>query len=194
MKNAFEIAATMLLRIEGVDSIYNVDSNPGTTKSILPELFRYITGRSDSIFTPIMYGPLTKIAKAVPENRYKILSEMNEALRFEFLVSWYNLSIYDNEGVFIFFILLYILPKKLKLIRFCFFLQDLLGTDGVFLYPTFPSLPHYHYEIFHKILNCSYMMIFNSLGFPVTNCTLGLSNEGLPIGIQVYNVMLKFNT
>uniref|UniRef100_A0A6M2DUW9 Putative amidase n=1 Tax=Xenopsylla cheopis TaxID=163159 RepID=A0A6M2DUW9_XENCH len=147
LKNAFEIAATMLLRIEGVDSIYNPDTNPESTKRILPELFRYVTGRSDSILTPIMYGPLTKIAKAVPASRIKVLTQMNDALRFEF--------------------------------------QNLLGTDGVFLYPTFPSLPHYHYEIFHKILNCSYMMIFNSLGFPVTNCTLGLSNEGLPIGMQV---------
>lgn len=87
MKNAFEIAATMLLRIEGVDSIYNPDTNPESTKRILPELFRYVTGRSDSILTPIMYGPLTKIAKAVPASRIKVLTQMNDALRFEFQVS-----------------------------------------------------------------------------------------------------------
>ena len=42
-----------------------------------------------------------------------------------------------------------------------------------------------------KFNNISYTMIFNVLGVPVTNCPLGLSKDGLPIGVQV--VGMPFN-
>lgn len=62
---------------------------------------------------------------------------------------------------------------------------ELLGTDGVFLYPTFPNTAHRHYEIYHKLVEPSYMMVFNTIGLPVTNCMVRLDGSGLPIGIQV---------
>lgn len=37
--------------------------------------------------------------------------------------------------------------------------QELLGTTGVFIYPTFPDTAHYHYEIYHKLVDTSYMMV-----------------------------------
>lgn len=60
-----------------------------------------------------------------------------------------------------------------------------LGTDGVFLYPTFPTTAHQHYEIYHKLSDTGYMMVFNTLGLPVTNCMVRLDSHSLPIGIQV---------
>lgn len=30
-----------------------------------------------------------------------------------------------------------------------------------------------------------YMLIFNTIGLPVTNCPVGLTSEGLPVGLQI---------
>lgn len=64
-------------------------------------------------------------------------------------------------------------------------LAELLGDNGVLIYPTFVSPAHYQYQIYHKICNTAYMAIFNSLGLPVTQCPMGLNRNGLPIGLQI---------
>ncbi|KAM9398811.1 fatty-acid amide hydrolase 2-A-like isoform 1-T1 [Salvelinus alpinus] len=64
-------------------------------------------------------------------------------------------------------------------------LEELLGTDGVLLYPSHPHLaPKHHHPLFTPF-NFSYTGIFNILGLPVTQCPLGLSEEGLPLGLQL---------
>lgn len=63
--------------------------------------------------------------------------------------------------------------------------QMLLGENGVFLYPTFPATAHNHYRIFHKLIDTSYLVIFNALGLPVTNAMIGLDGDGMPMGIQI---------
>lgn len=62
---------------------------------------------------------------------------------------------------------------------------DLLGDDGVFLYPTHPTAAPYHNEPLIKPFNFIYTGIINVLGFPATHCPMGLNSEGLPIGLQV---------
>ncbi|KAM3857754.1 fatty-acid amide hydrolase 2-B [Diretmus argenteus] len=63
--------------------------------------------------------------------------------------------------------------------------EELLGTDGVLLYPTHPNLaPKHHHPLFRP-LDFAYTGIINILGLPVTQCPLGLSEEGLPMGLQV---------
>lgn len=68
---------------------------------------------------------------------------------------------------------------------FFFVTQDVLGDNGVLIYPTFVSAAHYPHQSLTKVANFSYMMIFNVLGLPVTQCPMGLNSEGLPIGLQV---------
>ncbi|XP_076831427.1 fatty-acid amide hydrolase 2-A isoform X2 [Brachyhypopomus gauderio] len=64
-------------------------------------------------------------------------------------------------------------------------LEALLGSDGVLLYPSHPQLaPKHHHPLFTPF-NFSYTGIFNILGLPVTQCPLGLSVEGLPLGVQL---------
>ncbi|KAG8006088.1 Fatty-acid amide hydrolase 2-A [Nibea albiflora] len=64
-------------------------------------------------------------------------------------------------------------------------MEELLGTDGVFLYPTHPRVaPKHHYTLFTPF-DCAYTAVFNILGMPVTQCPLGLGKEGLPLGVQV---------
>ncbi|XP_068443603.1 fatty-acid amide hydrolase 2-B [Clinocottus analis] len=64
-------------------------------------------------------------------------------------------------------------------------LDELLGTDGVFLFPSHPRVaPKHHHPLF-RVPDCAYTGTINILGLPVTQCPLGLSEEGLPLGLQV---------
>lgn len=65
-------------------------------------------------------------------------------------------------------------------------LQDLLGEDGILLYPTHPLPAPYHNQPLFLPYNFSFTGIFNSLGLPVTAVPMGLSKkEKVPIGLQV---------
>ncbi|KAG8277888.1 hypothetical protein J6590_033422 [Homalodisca vitripennis] len=71
--------------------------------------------------------------------------------------------------------------KELLMDRF----KDMLGEDGVFLYPVFPTGAHFHGQIYFKFLNSAYLTLFNMLEMPVTACPMGLDKNGLPVGIQI---------
>ncbi|XP_062849426.1 fatty-acid amide hydrolase 2-B [Trichomycterus rosablanca] len=70
-------------------------------------------------------------------------------------------------------------------------LDKVLGTDGVLLYPSHPHLAPKHHQTVITPFNFSYTGIFNMLGLPVTQCPLGLSKEGLPLGVQVVGGKLQ---
>ncbi|XP_068164380.1 fatty-acid amide hydrolase 2-B-like [Antennarius striatus] len=64
-------------------------------------------------------------------------------------------------------------------------MEDMLGNDGVILYPPNPRVaPKHHHPLF-TLYDFGYTGIFNILGLPVTQCPLGLGEEGLPLGVQV---------
>lgn len=64
--------------------------------------------------------------------------------------------------------------------------EDMLGTNGVLIYPTHPTVALYHNEPIVRPFNFSYTAIINVLGFPSTAVPLGLGpKEGLPIGLQI---------
>lgn len=60
-----------------------------------------------------------------------------------------------------------------------------LGDNGVLLFPSYASTAPYHYVPFFRPFNFSTWAIFNVLKFPVTQIPIGLSKEGLPLGIQI---------
>lgn len=64
-------------------------------------------------------------------------------------------------------------------------LVEMLGDDGVFLYPSHPTVAPQHHVPLTRPFNFAYTGIFNALGLPVTQCPLGLNARGLPLGIQV---------
>ncbi|XP_048460947.1 fatty-acid amide hydrolase 2 isoform X3 [Rhincodon typus] len=79
--------------------------------------------------------------------------------------------------------------SNVKLMNMCHNLQaelsSLLGDDGVFLYPSHPKIAPRHHHPKLMPFNFAYTAIFNVLGLPVTQCPLGLSKDGLPLGIQL---------
>ncbi|KAM8952840.1 fatty-acid amide hydrolase 2 [Pelodytes ibericus] len=64
-------------------------------------------------------------------------------------------------------------------------ISTLLGDDGILIYPSHPKIAPRHHEPLTMPFNFAYTGIFNVLGFPVTQCPLGLSKAGLPLGIQL---------
>ncbi|XP_067211458.1 fatty-acid amide hydrolase 2 isoform X2 [Linepithema humile] len=64
-------------------------------------------------------------------------------------------------------------------------LEELLGDNGVLIFPTFHTSAFYHNEILYNLNNVTYMIVFNMLGLPVTQCPLGFDKNQLPIGVQI---------
>ncbi|XP_054723061.1 LOW QUALITY PROTEIN: fatty-acid amide hydrolase 2-like [Uloborus diversus] len=63
--------------------------------------------------------------------------------------------------------------------------ENILGFNGIFVYPTGPDYAPYHGQALLKPFNVSYTAIFNLLGLPVSQCPITLSSKGLPIGLQI---------
>lgn len=64
-------------------------------------------------------------------------------------------------------------------------LNKILGDNGVLLYPTFPTSANKHFEIYYRLFDPIYLMIFNTLGMPTTQIHTGYDKNSLPIGLQV---------
>lgn len=65
-------------------------------------------------------------------------------------------------------------------------MQEILGEDGVLIFPSFPTVAPYHnISAFIYNFDFLYFGVMNMLGFPVTQCPMGLSSQGLPTGVQV---------
>lgn len=63
--------------------------------------------------------------------------------------------------------------------------NEVLGEDGVLLYPTHPTPAPYHNQPLLKSFNFSYTAIFNALELPALQVPLGVGEWGVPLGIQV---------
>ncbi|XP_031826753.1 fatty-acid amide hydrolase 2-A-like isoform X2 [Nomia melanderi] len=63
--------------------------------------------------------------------------------------------------------------------------DDVLGDNGVLIYPSFISPAHYRYQMYTRTANYTYMMLYNVLGLPVTQCPIGFNSKGLPVGVQI---------
>nr|XP_018917434.1 PREDICTED: fatty-acid amide hydrolase 2 [Bemisia tabaci] len=70
-------------------------------------------------------------------------------------------------------------------------LSEILGDDGVLIFPSAPHTAGLHYTPFFRPYNFGYWAIFNVLEVPVTQVPMGLTAKGLPVGFQV--AATKFN-
>uniref|UniRef100_A0A0A9ZDX3 Fatty-acid amide hydrolase 2 n=1 Tax=Lygus hesperus TaxID=30085 RepID=A0A0A9ZDX3_LYGHE len=123
----------------------------------------------------------------------KTKSKDQQSLFGEIVKSHFNMSEFSYAGLM--FMLLYeskffmnakerlkyrALAEKLK----SQFLE-MLGENGVFLYPTYPCPAVHHNETFSKLSGVMYPLIFNALSMPSTHVTMGLGRDNLPVGFQV---------
>ncbi|XP_070504292.1 fatty-acid amide hydrolase 2 isoform X1 [Chironomus tepperi] len=63
--------------------------------------------------------------------------------------------------------------------------EELLGDDGVLIYPSYTYPAPFHYVPFLQIYNFGYWAIMNVLHLPATQIPMGLNSDGLPMGIQI---------
>ncbi|CAJ0593549.1 unnamed protein product [Cylicocyclus nassatus] len=64
-------------------------------------------------------------------------------------------------------------------------LTELLGHDGILLFPTWPRTAPYHNQPVFAPFDLGYTGLFNALTLPAVACPLGLDSHGLPLGVQV---------
>lgn len=64
-------------------------------------------------------------------------------------------------------------------------LDSILEDDGVLIFPSSPKTTPFHYYPLVKFGDFHYFSIFNVLKVPATQVPMGLSADGLPLGIQV---------
>ncbi|MFO0603655.1 MAG: amidase [Polyangiales bacterium] len=62
---------------------------------------------------------------------------------------------------------------------------SLLGDRGVMLYPSHARVAPKHGTPLLWPVQWGYTAVFNALELPVTQCPLGLTDDGLPLGVQV---------
>ncbi|CAG2106869.1 unnamed protein product [Medioppia subpectinata] len=64
-------------------------------------------------------------------------------------------------------------------------LHNILGDNGVLIYPGHPETAPKHNQTILKVVNISYTCVFNTLDVAITSVPLGLTSDGLPVGVQI---------
>lgn len=64
-------------------------------------------------------------------------------------------------------------------------IEELLGDDGVLIYPSTTYAAPFHYAAFIQVYNFHYWSLFNVLHLPATQVPLGINSQGLPLGVQI---------
>ncbi|MBU2488208.1 MAG: amidase [Proteobacteria bacterium] len=64
-------------------------------------------------------------------------------------------------------------------------LLELMGDNGVILYPSYSQPAPPHHVPLVQVVHWNHTAIMNVMGFPVTQVPLGVTRNGLPLGIQV---------
>jgi len=111
---------------------------------------------------------------------------------WEFLKGLFGCSKYTMSSLaFVIYQDLFLhIPRQEKFIEMRAYLKShlssLLSGNGVLFFPTHPEPAIKHRTTILKSHNAAtYTGVFSVLELPVTQCPLGLSSHGLPIGIQV---------
>uniref|UniRef100_A0A914LQ34 Amidase domain-containing protein n=1 Tax=Meloidogyne incognita TaxID=6306 RepID=A0A914LQ34_MELIC len=62
---------------------------------------------------------------------------------------------------------------------------DLLGKDGILIFPSWPTTAPFHHQPLLTPMNILYTALWNTLALPVLACHMGINSEGLPVGVQI---------
>lgn len=60
-----------------------------------------------------------------------------------------------------------------------------IGSDGIMLYPSYPTVAPHHYVPMVTMFYWVYTAILNVMELPVTQVPMGLNESGVPLGVQV---------
>lgn len=90
MKHAPELSTLSLLDIDDVDNLFK-----GRGEGSITELFRYMTFRSKSVLTAILYGVLRKLSTHLPRSTTEYCIQKLDELKSDFV------KLLGKDGVFV---------------------------------------------------------------------------------------------
>ncbi|HEY4716116.1 MAG TPA: amidase [bacterium] len=67
-------------------------------------------------------------------------------------------------------------------------LVSLIGPKGAMLYPSYPKTAPFHRKPLLMPFHWVYTAIFNVVELPVTQASLGLNKQGIPLGVQIVGI------
>ncbi|XP_054156531.1 fatty-acid amide hydrolase 2-A-like [Oppia nitens] len=70
-------------------------------------------------------------------------------------------------------------------------LHKLLGNNGILVFPAHPQEAVKHNATLLKVWNVAYTQLFNTLNVAITSVPMGLTRNGLPIGVQLISSPLN---
>nr|CAD7423966.1 unnamed protein product [Timema monikensis] len=165
MEESVEMSCAVYFSLEGIPHILKNDSNPKLANALV-----VLSSTAED-------GEIEESANIYVE----LLKSLFGFSRY----SMHAISFYLLQNVNAFMSKDKIPMYKKQVLDFKKKLTEVLGDNGVFLYPTHPTSAYYHGQSFTRTAGIMYSMIFNVLGLPSTHVPMGLNKKGLPIGIQV---------
>ncbi|XP_011299621.1 fatty-acid amide hydrolase 2 [Fopius arisanus] len=198
-----ELSKLKVFYMESIDTFGLTPTNEDTRSSIRRAL-KHFEKRGARVSKPELEG-ITDICELgiaafldIEEKLTFLMNPNNKEERvnstIEFMKSLLGLSQYSRPAIVMTmfqdmngFMTLSEVPKYMrKMEELKLTLLDLLGDDGVFLYPTFTgAAPLLGQTMMHSTA-ASYSLLCNALGFPSTQIPMGLNARGLPTGFQVF--------
>ncbi|XP_059477837.1 fatty-acid amide hydrolase 2-A-like isoform X2 [Neocloeon triangulifer] len=81
LKDIFEIASTILLKMNGVECMFQAEPGSKEWKSVTWEWVRYFACMSDYTFPPLLYGMLKRVADRVSEEDFREMVAANQRIK-----------------------------------------------------------------------------------------------------------------
>lgn len=156
----------------------NLESFPQCDKNTTIELIKSLFGLSQHTKQMTFFATVLETHFPFTESEITHYTKQAEEIRQQLMVSVLEVRQLS-------FIRANSLLDSLIIYRFLLLslLQDLLGDNGVFIYPTFRN------QVFPQLMLCEIMSsncgFFNIIGFPAVHVPMGLNCERMPLGVQV---------
>ncbi|XP_071041341.1 fatty-acid amide hydrolase 2-like [Parasteatoda tepidariorum] len=141
---------------------------------------------TSALFLPLLFSDVPNLIQHISQGKINSMNGILELVKFAFGRTKFSLGTIALSGFGEYFsnrdkIHLY----KNLLHRLEEDFESILDENSVFFCPTLPFSAPRHYAMVPDFLNAAYVGGFNFLGFPVTQCPLGLNHAGLPHGMQI---------
>ncbi|XP_071041555.1 fatty-acid amide hydrolase 2 [Parasteatoda tepidariorum] len=141
---------------------------------------------TSTISIPLLFSDVPNIIQYVSQGKINSINGILELVKFAFgktkislgtiIASGFEKYLSDRDKIHLHKNLLQRLEEDF---------ENILDENSVFFCPTLPFSAPRHYAMVTNVLNTAYVGVFNLLGFPATQCPLGLNHAGLPHGMQI---------
>ncbi|KAL6425508.1 hypothetical protein ACFW04_009582 [Cataglyphis niger] len=177
-----------------IPALYNGIFGHKPTAGIISNIGHFPYSEDKDFQKLLTIGPLTRYAEDLEVLMKVLTSTYDRNLRLGVPVDLRQLKVYYRFSMDEAFGILPVVPEIKNCVQkvVTHFAQydiraekDLLGENGIFIYPTFRRPAIFPEFSVCETLNVVYCGIFNIFGFPAVHVPMGLNHKGLPIGVQI---------